>query len=165
MSQEALTLAKIIEAAEDVRQTHLYVELSVLPSNPVLNAVNNVYEKLVDGIKRLSIEGHAAFEQAKEEVVKVWEEQIPRLKDRVDEALVLFQKMISDLIRRMMETIAGAVPIKLDSAGGGIIDSISYKMSLAVSPSVAVAAQEVFRLAVSGGLDVQIQYKFVQIQK
>lgn len=91
-------------------------------------------------------------------VVTAWEVERDRLKEKAGEALDLFQRMVTDLIRTMMEAIASVAPATLKE-GAAALDQFSFKMTLSASPSVGLAAQEVLRLAASAGIEIHFIYK------
>jgi hypothetical protein len=161
MPSSSLNLVELDVILERVQLEYLAGDPAHLQSNPILDAVQDVYDQLAAGVRRLAIEGQAVIQEARDAVVETWQRRSAELKEKAGEALSLFQKMVGDLIRELMEAIARAAPKTLNSPPAFEIKTIKFKMSLAVAPSVSLAAQEVFRLAVSAGTDVEYTYEVI----
>lgn len=162
MAKVLLNIDELQIIAESVQLEFLGGDpISLQQSNQVLDAVQNVYDRLVDGLKLVSEQGQAAIARARDQVVQAWDECSLDLKNKSGEALVLFQNMVGSLINKMMEALVGSAPTNLGSNPAFAIETIKFKMSLAVSPSVGLAAQEVLRLAATSGADIEFTYKIV----
>jgi hypothetical protein len=153
-----LTIFELYVILDEVEARHLTVDPRRLQSNPVLNAAQAVFKSLRAAIDEVCLRGEAFLEQARNKVVAAWEVECDRLKEKAGEALDLFQRMVTDLIRTMMEAIASVAPVTLKE-GTATLDQFSFKMTLSASPSVGLAAQEVLRLAASAGIEIHFIYK------
>lgn len=153
-----LTLSELQAIFNEVEGRHLIQDPKRLHANPVLNAAHEVFRSLRAATDEVCLRGASILEEARDRVVAVWEVELERLKDKAAEALDLFQRMVTDLIRTMMDAVASVAPLTLRE-GAATLDQCSFKMTLSASPSVGLAAQEVLRLAASAGIEVQFSYK------
>ena len=157
-----LTLDEVLLLMQTVQERSLQHDADELHDNPVKKAVQRIYDRLKDAVRLVSEFGQEKLEEARDLVVEEWLEVKKTLGDAVHEALALFQEMMQRLLSAAFETISGSLPGRLATGDGARLDTVAFRTSIALSPSVAFAATEWLKVAATGGFDVSVSYKFEQ---
>jgi len=139
-----------------------YAREGILPSDPLIDAAQDLFEKLRVAVREAAMRGRELAEAAVDEVVATWERWSIELGDQATDLLSLFQDQVWRLVVGALSAATRRLPGQLDAdAWNNGLKTISAKVAWSATPSVRASVDGWLSIAVGAGLDLTATYERV----
>jgi hypothetical protein len=137
----------------------------VLFADPVMGALSELTARLRTATRQIALAGWEAIDEGVKLITECWQTYRAQLGERASELSDAFRHQVATMIQGVLEKLARLAPAKIERATPMNISSISFKLSLALSPSVVGSATEWFRLVATGGIEMSLTYSEAILSK
>jgi len=155
-------LLELIDSAEKMELDNLrppdLADDDVLLADPVMGALSELTARLRTATRQIALAGWQAIDEGVKLITECWETHRAQLGERASELSDAFRHQVATLIHGVMDKLARLAPARIERTTPMSISSISFKLSLALSPSVVASATEWFRLVATGGIEMSLTY-------
>jgi hypothetical protein len=137
----------------------------LLLADPLMGGLSELTAKLRTATRQIALAGLEAIDDGIRLITECWERQRAQLGERASELSDAFRHQVATMIHAVMNKLARLAPAQIERTNPMNISSVSFKLSLALSPSVVASATEWFRLVATGGIEVSLTYSEASLSK